>query len=94
MDTMTQSPQTAPSHILDLLADLSPESLRFVEQFVLFLREQGQSPAPLTAQEKRAPYLYPTVAAPASTIDAWVNLLPEGYEGDALADSEALYDDV
>ena len=37
---------------------------------------------------------YPTVANPISSLDAWVDLLPEGYDGDAVADTEALYDDV
>jgi hypothetical protein len=40
------------------------------------------------------PYVYPSVPCPAATIDAWMNLLPEGYEGDALADTEALYDET
>lgn len=97
MDTMTkpsQATQATQEHIRVLLAELSPDNLAFVEQFVLFLRDRMQSPAPLVAREKRVPYLYPTVPVPASKLDAWMNLVPEGYDGDALADSEALYDDV
>jgi len=26
--------------------------------------------------------------------DGWLNLVPEGYEGDALADTEAIYDEA
>ncbi len=37
---------------------------------------------------------YPTVATPASSLNAWVNLIPDGCGGDALADTEALYDEV
>ena len=35
---------------------------------------------------------HPTVANPISSLDAWVDLLPEGYDGDAVTDTEALYD--
>jgi len=45
----------------------------------------------LTAEK---PYRYPTVPMPVSSLDVWMNLLPEGYEGDALADTEALYEEV
>jgi prevent-host-death family protein len=37
---------------------------------------------------------YPTVANPPSSLKNWHNLIPDGYEGDALADTEALYDEV
>lgn len=80
-----------------LLADLPPESLELVEQFVLFLRAQtrlGQPVGLVEGKGKQQPYLYPTVAVPASTLDNWLNLVPEGYDGDALADSEALYDEA
>ena len=40
------------------------------------------------------PYLYPTVALPASSLEAWLNAIPDGCGGDALADTEALYDEV
>jgi hypothetical protein len=94
MDTLTKSPEAMQKHILALLADLPTDSLAFVEQLVMFLREKTHSPTPLVTREKRAPYLFPTVAVPASTLNAWMNLLPKGYDGDALADSEALYDEA
>jgi hypothetical protein len=37
---------------------------------------------------------YPTVPVPAASPDGWLDLVPEGYEGNALADTEALYDEV
>jgi len=37
---------------------------------------------------------HPTVANPASSLNNWKDLIPEGCGGDALADTEALYDDV
>ena len=46
------------------------------------------------AKEEKVLYLYPTIAVPPSTLDGWMNLLSEGYDGDALADTEALYDEA
>jgi hypothetical protein len=40
------------------------------------------------------PYRYPSVPMPVSSLDVWMNLLSEGYEGDALVDTEALYEEV
>ncbi len=98
MSTNLQTPtQRVSSHILALLDELPPESLVVVEQFVKSLREQvrqGQTVTAVSQGEERPPYIYPTVAVPPSSIDAWLNLIPEGYEGDALADTEALYDEV
>ncbi len=37
---------------------------------------------------------YPIVSVPATSLDAWMNLLPEGYEGNALVDTETLYESV
>jgi hypothetical protein len=70
--------------IQNLLKDLSFESLTVIEQFVRFVHYQ-----PYSFPEPR----YPTVSLPASSLDAWTNLLAEGYEGDALLDTEALYDE-
>ena len=83
--------------ISSLLNELSPENLQLVEQFVYFLREQARRGQPIGIVEgkgKKQPYLYPTVAVPASSLDNWLNLVPGGYEGDALKDSEALYDEA
>lgn len=71
--------------IQNLLEDLPPESLSAVEYFIRFVRHQ-----PNFFNE---PY-YPTVLVPAPRLDTWSNILPVGYEGDALKDTEALYDEV
>jgi hypothetical protein len=84
MDTLT-STQLTKRKISELLDELPPESLKVVEQFIRFLRQQG----PVMPEPR-----YPTVLAPASGLAAWTALLPEGYAGDALADTEALYDEV
>lgn len=99
MSTST-SPQasmwTTRSRILSLLNDLPPESLTVVERFVQFLREQARREQPVVTvseQQKRPPYLYPTVPLPASVLDGLIGIMPP-VEGDALADTEALYDEV
>lgn len=92
MDTTTKSPRAIQKHILALLADLPSDKLVFVEQFVEFLRQQPP-PVPLAVQEERAPYLYPTVPVPASHLDGLVGIMPP-VGGDALTDSEALYDET
>jgi len=89
--------QVTQGHILSLLDDLPAESLTVVEQFIRFLREQarqGRSVAAISAEEEHLPYAYPTVTVSPSSLDRWLNLVAEGYEGDALADTEALYDEV
>jgi len=94
--TDSQALQATQSRVLALLGDLPPESLTTVEQFVRFLREQARRKRPVltTPAEEPPPFRYPTVAVPASSLDRWLNLIPEGYEGDALADTEALYDEA
>ena len=84
MNTLA-STQLSKRRIVELLDELPPESLKMVEQFVRFLRQQG----PVALGQR-----YATILAPASSLDAWAGLLPEGYVGDALADTEALYDEV
>ena len=62
------------------------------------LAQSSTLPAPPTPEAagaaEKPPYLYPTVENPASSLSEWLNVLPDGYEGDALADSEALYDEL
>jgi len=76
-----------------LLADLPPESVRLVEQFVLFLREQARQDQKVTSIAKEAqqiPYMYPTVTVPAKSLDGLVGIMPP-LGGNALDDTEALY---
>lgn len=75
------------------MADLPPESLRLVEQFVMFLREQarqGKKVPPITEEKKQIPYLYPTVPVPVKSIDGLIGIMPP-LGGNALEDTEALY---
>lgn len=90
------STRATQNRIVSLLGELPPESLTIVERFVQFLREQARrgQPVVVVSEQKERPYTYPTVTVPASSLDGWLNLVPEGYEGDALADTEALYDEV
>jgi hypothetical protein len=85
METST-STQATKYAIAGMLDDLSPEGLNAVEQFVRFLHERQPNMLVAAAQ-------YPTRAAPATSLRSWINLLREGYEGDALADTEALSDE-
>jgi hypothetical protein len=80
------STQAAKYAITSMLDTLSPESLNAVEQFVRFLHDR-QPDLPVAAMR------YPTKTAPATSLSGWVSLLREGYEGDALADTEALSDE-
>ncbi len=82
---MSESPQKTRQRINELLDELPPPILLSVEHFVRFLRQQEPSTLGLG---------YPTVENPASSLSAWLDLVPEGYDGDALADTEVLYDEV
>lgn len=82
-------------NIVRLLDELPPEALPMVETFVRFMQANANTavspPAP-----PPTPWLHPSIPAPAKSLDQWLGLLDgmEGYEGDALADTEALYDEV
>ena len=82
-----------PADLASLLADLPPESLRVLERFARFLREQarlGQRIEVAQGKDKREPYLYPTVSVPPSSLDGLIGIMPL-VGGDALEDSESLY---
>lgn len=82
--TVSDSTHATIQTITALLEGLPPESLARVESFVRSLSQSGSAAGPL----------YPTVAVPASSLKGWEHVLDEGYEGDALADTEALYDET
>lgn len=87
---------TAHERLLDLLEDLPPESLAAVEHFVKFLHaeaKQGRAVETVAAHQGKAPFRYPTVPVPASCLDGLVGIMPP-VDGDALVDTEALYDEV
>lgn len=76
----------AAKQTIDKLLDgLSPASLQTVVEFVRYMRAKE----PLDSGP-----LYPTVDNPASSLKLWLDLVPNGYDGDALQDTEALYDEV
>lgn len=82
------------TNLTSLLTDLPPESVQLVEEFVRFLHEQsrlGQRIGVISTKEK-PPYSYPTIAIPASSIDEMIGIMPP-VGGDALKDSEALYNE-
>ena len=84
---------TSKQTICDLLDDLPLESLEAVEGFVRLLREQVRQ-AQATATEvsgEPAPIRYPTVSLPLTTLSGLVGMMPP-VGGDALAETEALYD--
>lgn len=100
MSTLT-SAQITKQEIAELLDDLPMKSLVVVEQFVRFLHEQmrqGQlvvttSNASVTEDKASHPSRYPTVSLPHSVLDGLVGIMPP-VGGDALVDTEALYDKV
>ena len=82
------------THISALIDELPPESLKLVEQFIRFLRQQAQMGQPVGAmavKEAQKPYLYPTVRVPTESLTELIGIMPS-VGGDALEDSEALYD--
>ena len=93
---VTTEEEATQERINSLLKGMPLESLRMVEQFVRFLDEQARNGQPVVTKEAepqgQPPYKYPSVPLPVSFLDGWVNLLQEGYDGDALMDTEALYD--
>jgi hypothetical protein len=94
--SLSASSQVTQQAITELLDELPPESLVVLKQFMEFLHEQARRGQPVVAASgtEAQPYRYPTVDAPASSLKGWSNLLKEGYDGDALADSESLYDET
>jgi len=79
--------------LTSLLAELPPESVQLVEQFARFLREQARrgQPVEATPAKGKPSYSYPTILVPASSIDGMIGIMPP-IGGDALKDSESLYD--
>lgn len=88
METTLTSHETR-ERIIALVQSLPAENLPIVEAFIRFV--QAQQVAALT--QPAMPWRYPTVAAPAVSLENWLHLLDEGYEGDALADTEAVFDE-
>jgi hypothetical protein len=94
MSVQTASLETK-ERIHQLVDDLPPASLTVVERFVAFVYNQARQGEPVvTATDgDLAPYRYPTVSLPASALGKLIDLMPP-VGGDALADTEALYDET
>jgi hypothetical protein len=94
--TSTRSVEDTKEKIEELLDTLSHDNLVMVQRFIEFLHERTRQGQPIVtkAEDEKPPYLYPTIENPASSLDAWLDLIPGGCGGDALADTEALYDEV
>lgn len=78
--------QATRQRIQLLLEEIPAETLPIFEQLLLSMRQQKPS-----AKDKDN---LPVVFLPATSLKKWSLLLEEGYEGDALEDTESLYDDI
>jgi hypothetical protein len=77
--------------IIALLDELPADSLPMVETFIRFM--QTQQPAKTPEKSEGTPWLYPTVPVPPESLDRLIGIMP-GVGGDALVDTESLYDEV
>ncbi|OQY44496.1 MAG: hypothetical protein B6242_12550, partial [Anaerolineaceae bacterium 4572_78] len=70
--------------VVNLLITLPTAGLNFVEQFIGMIKTQ------LTTKtiDSKTPYLYPTVAMPASSLLGLVGVMPDAVHGDALSDTK------
>ena len=76
--------------IIALVNELPNESLPLLAQFVAFLSSQVTRAG---VMDTGVHLNYPTVSVPAKQLQSLISLLP-AMGGDALADSEALYDNA
>ena len=86
------SSQTTRQNILMLLDKLPPENLLLVETFIRFVRDQ-QLTTTMPFANSQAFWRYPTVPVAAASLDNLIGIMPD-IGGDALADTESLYDEV
>lgn len=78
--------------LIALLEEMSARDLDIIEKFTLFIRQQGgQSVVAVAEREGEIPYQYPTVPVPASVFSELAGIMPP-VGGNALADTESLYD--
>jgi len=90
------APPEVKQRIVNVLDRLPGESLTVVDQFVRFLENQAQQGRPVVAAAEaleKPRFRYPTVPLPPSSLDNLIGIMPP-VGGDALADTEALYDEV
>jgi len=90
------TPTEVKQRIVQLLDRIPAESLTVVEQFARFLEDQarqGQCVVTIVEAPGKRRIRYPTVSLPASFLDNLIGIMPP-VGGDALADTEALYNEV
>ena len=97
---MLNTASTAESHELQVesiqqdihkvVGQLPLESLKTLQQFAMFLQQQ-ESEKPAFVNGKRPLEIK---ALPVSSLTGLIGALSPGYEGNALEDTEALYDDI
>lgn len=92
---MGEAPLQTKHKITRLLDDLPAASLTIVEQFVEFVHDQARQGKSIraAADHDSVPYRYPTVFLSPSVLDGLVGLMPP-VGGDALAETEAIYDEA
>ena len=93
MTNIPRDTDIATNAVISMLAKLPAEYVMLIEQFVRFLYEQFQRKSEVQATPTTG-MTYPLVTVPADSLGMWTNLLPRGYEGNALDDTEALYNEV
>ncbi len=93
--------EAARDRLNKLLDQLPAESLPVVEAFLRFLNrlDVEQKSVVLTepqfVEDERPSDCRPTViVAPISTLREVIDILPDGYTGDALSDTQVLYDEI
>ena len=93
MDTHTNMATTPYQNVMTMLAKLPVEYIMLIEQFVRLLHQHVQRQSESESISATG-MTYPLVTVPAESLGMWMNLLPDGYEGNALHDAESLYDEV
>jgi hypothetical protein len=85
MTTATLRTNSIEAEIVDLLDGLPLDSKITVKQFILFMYNQ--------VQQRQPALTFPLVTVPVSKLSGLINLLSPGYEGNALKDTEAFFDE-
>lgn len=87
-----ESSEETRQRLIALLEEMPARDLDIIEKFALFIRQQGgQSVVAVAERKGEIPYQYPTVPVPASVFSELAGVMPP-VGGDALTDTESLYD--
>ena len=82
----TNHRDTIQDEIVALLNELPMDAQMTVKQFVMFLSDKSE--------KQNNQHRTQIITVPASSLIGLTGLLTPGYEGNALEDTEALYDEV